>query len=124
MTPGTGRGIGVARRGSRGMRFIIAPEYHQQMLAVASPSQDCYVRPGEYLHHLYVDGVKYVIAPAMLECLAEARGRDDADAIRHLSMHNEHYEALLEEAKQYGPLDGVVLLGDPPPADEEEPPPK
>jgi hypothetical protein len=103
------------------MRFIIAPEYHQQMLAAHNHSPDCYVRPGEYLHHLYVDGVKYVIAPALLACLDQARDRDDVDAVRHLSMHKAHYDTLLEEAKQYGPLDGVVLLGDPPPADDDEP---
>jgi hypothetical protein len=54
------------------MRFILSPEYHQQMLAVNDHTLDCYVRPGEYLHHLYVDGVKYVIAPALEECLEQA----------------------------------------------------
>jgi hypothetical protein len=46
------------------MRFIIAQEFYQQMLEVPHHTPDCYVRPGEYLHHMYIDGVKYVIAPA------------------------------------------------------------
>jgi hypothetical protein len=52
------------------MRFILSPEYHQQMRQITDHTPDCYVRPGEYLHHLYVDGVKYVIVPALLECVA------------------------------------------------------
>jgi hypothetical protein len=106
------------------MRFILAPEYHQQMLAQPHHTPDCYVRPGEYLHHLYVEGVKYVIAPALLECLAEAQQRGDAEAIRHLSMHKYHFDALVEDARRRGTLDGAVLLGDPPPDDDEGDPVK
>ena len=54
------------------MRFILSPEYHQQMLRVRDHSADCYVRPGEYLHHLYVEGVKYVIVPAVEACQYQA----------------------------------------------------
>ena len=53
------------------MRFIIANEFYQQMLQTPSHTPDCYVRPGEYLHHMYIDGVKYVIAQAVLDCLVE-----------------------------------------------------
>ena len=97
------------------MRFILSPEYHQQMLRVRDHAADCYVRPGEYLHHLYVDGVKYVIAPALLECLAEAERKQDRDALNHLQLHKIQYDVLLQDALQQGSLDGVVLLGDPPP---------
>ncbi len=69
------------------MRFILSPEYHQQMLRIADHAADCYVRPGQYLHHLYVDGVKYVIVPALLQCLAEAERRQDQDALMHLNLH-------------------------------------
>jgi hypothetical protein len=100
------------------MRFILSPEYHEQMLALPDHPSDCYVRPGEYLHHLYVDGVKYVIVPALLECLRQAEERQDADALRHLSLHRSQLETLTAEAMANGGLDGVVLLGDPPPEDD------
>ena len=102
------------------MRFIIAPEYHEQMLRQEYHTPDCYVRPGEYLHHLYVDGVKYVIAPAMLEGLQQAKDKEDLEAVLHLSLHKYHYDILLAEAQQYGSLDGVTLLGDPPPEEDAD----
>ena len=101
------------------MRFILSPEYHQQMLRVHDHANDCYVRPGQYLHHLYVDGVKYVIVPAMLECLGEAERKQDRDALHHLLLHKAQYDLLLQEAQHQGNLDGVVLLGDPPPDDAD-----
>src|SRR5580765_6190512 len=106
------------------MRFILSPEYHQQMLAVQDHTPDCFVRPGEYLHHLYVDGVKYVIVPALMECLAEAERARDADALRHLRLHKDQLDALTAEAEQTGGLDGVVLLGDAPPEDDGAGPPR
>jgi hypothetical protein len=105
------------------MRFIIANEFYQQMLATPDHTADCYVRPGEYLHHMYLDGVKYVIAPAVLDCLAQAEERDDKEAISHLQLHKLHFEALLADAERTGTLtDEVTLLGDPPPTDEESAP--
>jgi len=101
------------------MRFIIAPEFHEQMLQNESNSPDCYVRPGEYLHHLYLDGIKYVIVPAMLDCLEQAKKKKDVDALRHLELHKRHYDVLHDDAMKRGGLDGVTLLGDPPPEDEE-----
>lgn len=102
------------------MRFLIDPEFHQEMLQTASPPQDCYVRPGEYLHHLYVDGVKFVVAQALQECLKEALSKNDIDAIRHLQLHQEQFTALLKEAQQVGSLEGVQYLGDAPPEAENE----
>lgn len=104
------------------MRFIIASEFYEQMLETPNHSPDCYVRPGEYLHHLYIDGVKYAIAPAVLDCLALAQEKQDHEAIQHLSLHKLHFESLLAEAQQFGSLDGVTLLGDPPPTDDEAAP--
>jgi predicted ATPase with chaperone activity len=104
------------------VRFIIADEFYHQMKTVADHTPDCYVRPGEYLHHMYIDGVKYAIARAVLECLAEAEERNDAVAIQHLQLHKLHLESLLADAQRLGGLDGVTLLGDPPPTEEEAAP--
>jgi len=101
------------------MRFIIAPEFHEQLLQQEYHSPDCYVRPGEYLHHLYLDGVKYVIVQAMLDSLELAVQKKDVEAIRHLELHKHHYDILHADALKRGGLDGVTLLGDPPPEDEE-----
>ena len=98
------------------MRVIIAPEFYQQMLQIPSHSEDCYVRPGEYLHHMYIEGVKYIVGPAVVDCLAQAEGSGDKEAIKHLRLHKLHYDSLLADAARYGNLDGVTLLGDPPPS--------
>ena len=103
------------------MRVIIAPEFYRQMLETTDHTPDCYVRPGEYLHHLYIEGVKYVIAPAVFDCLAQAVEAEDQEAIDHLNLHKIHYEMLLADAERYGSLEGVTLLGDPPPDDDEAP---
>ena len=104
------------------MRFIIAPEFYQQMLQMPYHTPDCYVRPGEYLHHMYIDGVKYTIAPAVADCLAQAEQREDNEAINHLRLHQLHYEGLLADAQRLGDLEGVTLIGDPPPSDDEATP--
>jgi hypothetical protein len=102
------------------MRFIIANEFYQQMLSTPGHTEDCYVRPGEYLHHMYLDGVKYVIAPALIDCLAKAEENGDTEAVAHLQLHKLHFETLLADAERTGTLaEDVTLLGDPPPTDEE-----
>ena len=101
------------------MRFIIAEEFYEQLLQEEHHNPDCYVRPGEYLHHMYIDGVKYVVVPALVKCLEEAHERKDVEALRHLELHRVHYEALLADAQRHGSLEGVTLLGDPPPEEEE-----
>lgn len=101
------------------MRFIIAPEFYDQMKEQDYHLPDCYVRPGEYLHHMYIDGVKYVVVPALEECLRQAEERTDRDALRHLQLHKVHFDKLYAEAAEAGDLDGVTLLGDPPPDIEE-----
>ena len=93
------------------MRFIIADEFYQQMLEIPFHTADCYVRPGEYLHHMYIDGVKYVVAQAVFAGLVEAEARADLEAIDHLNLHKTHYEQLLVDAERYGTLEGVTLLG-------------
>src|SRR3954462_1022504 len=104
------------------MRFLISPTYHAEMQRRADHSPDCFVRPGEYLHHLYIDGVKYVVAQALSDCLAEARTRSDIDAVRHLTLHYDQFQAIdgpkyLEKAKSDPELE---LLGDPPPDPDPE----
>ena len=102
------------------MRFIIANEFYQQMIQVPDHTPDCYVRPGEYLHHMYIDGVKYAVAPAVMDCLAQAETKGDQEAVAHLRLHKLHFEALLADAERAGNLtDDVTLLGDAPPTDEE-----
>ncbi|MCU0703847.1 MAG: ATP-binding protein [Fimbriiglobus sp.] len=101
------------------MRVIIAPEFHQQMLSLPYHPADCCVRPGEYPHHMYIEGVKYVVAPAVIECLEQAEAKGDQEAVDHLRLHKVHYEMLLADAARYGSLDGVTLLGDPPPTEDE-----
>jgi hypothetical protein len=107
------------------MRFLIAPDFYQEMVQRADHTPDCYVRPGEYLHHLYVDGVKYVVAQAMRQCLEEAQARHDQDAVRHLLLHQAHFDQLANHVlRNGGDLDSLRLLGDPPPADDVAPRPK
>jgi hypothetical protein len=102
------------------MRFIIAHEFYQQMTQIPDHTPDCYVRPGEYLHHMYIEGVKYVVAPAVLDCLSQAEAKNDQEAIAHLKLHKLHFEALMADAERNGTLtEDVTLLGDAPPTDEE-----
>ncbi|MFO0810286.1 MAG: ATP-binding protein [Gemmataceae bacterium] len=100
------------------MRFLIAPEYYQEMLERTDHTPDCYVRPGQYLHHLYVDGVKYAVAQAVSQCLQDAIAKCDADAVRHLQLHQSHYDVLANQVLHDGrSLNDLQMLGDPPPAE-------
>jgi hypothetical protein len=102
------------------MRFLTAPQYYDEMLARTDHSPDCYVHPGEYLHHLYIDGVKYTVAQAVTQGLQEAHSRNDVAAIHHLQLHQAQYDALAEQAQQAGhELSTLEMLGDPPPTEEE-----
>ena len=68
------------------MRFIIADEFYQQMLEIPFHTEDCYVRPGEYLHHMYIDGVKYVVAQAVFAGLAEHQNNSASNSLRSLGI--------------------------------------
>ncbi len=101
------------------MRFLIAPEFYEHLRQMTEAPADCYVRPGEYLHHIYIEGVKYVVAPAVADCLQQAEARQDREAIAHLRLHWQQYLALRQEVEQMGALSPeVTLLGDPPPLEE------
>ncbi len=103
------------------MRFLMDPRFEQELLARTDHTPDCYVRSGEYLHHLYLGGVKYVVAPALYKCLKQAHAVGDKEAEAHLRMHQDQLEPLIEQARQGGWLDRAMMLGDPPPQD---PPPE
>lgn len=104
------------------MRFLIAPLFDEELQRRSDHTPDCYVRPGEYLHHLYVEGVKYVVAQAMLRCLEQARAAGDIEAIQHLELHASQLDSLGGPAAMDAALaEGSELLGDPPPPPLDEP---
>jgi hypothetical protein len=107
------------------MRFLLSHEHYEEMRTRVDHTPDCFVRPGQYLHHLYMDGVKYVVAPALAECLTQAQERNDDDAVRHLKLHQSQYDQLATQVLQDGGnLDELKALGDPPPPIEDTPAPR
>jgi hypothetical protein len=102
------------------MRFLLDQRSYEEMLARKTHSRDCYVRDTEYLHHLYVDGVKYTVARAVYACYKEAQSREDSDAMLHLGMHVADLEKLIADARARGEnISGLRSLGDAPPSEEE-----
>ena len=53
---------------------------------------------------MYIDGVKYVIAPAVSTASPQAEAKGDQEAIAHLQLHKLHFEALLADAERTGTL--------------------
>lgn len=100
------------------MRFLLDQRSYDDLLAHSDHTVDCYVRSGEYLHHMYVDGVKYIVARALYDCLKQARAKDDHEAIHHLTMHKQHLDLLVAEAQRNGTLNGSRMLGSPVPNDD------
>jgi hypothetical protein len=100
------------------MRFLLDARSHDELRARNDHSPDCYVRPGEYLHHMYVDGIKYVVARALYDCIKEAREKNDYDATRHLNMHKQQLDMLVAEAQGNGTLTGARVLGGDVPTDD------
>src|SRR3989337_1307843 len=99
------------------MRFLLDDQSYVAMRQRKDHTPDCYARPGEYLHHIYVEGVKYDVARAIMEGLKEAQAKNDAEAIQHLKLHKDQLDLLVAQQQQKGGLTGVRLLGDPPPVD-------
>ncbi len=98
------------------MRYLLDQQSYQEMKSKEEHPRDCYVRGHEYCHHLYVDGVKYVVARALYECVEEAKKKEDEDALLHLMFHKEDMEKLLaEERKKGSDIRSMRLLGDAPP---------
>ncbi|MFO7170324.1 MAG: ATP-binding protein, partial [Chloroflexota bacterium] len=105
------------------MRFLVDQRSYDEMLARTSHPRDCYVRGQEYLHHLYVDGVKYVVARAVYDCIKKAQEAGDDDALLHLLFHKDCLERAVAEARQKGvDLRTARVIGDPPPTDEQSRP--
>lgn len=101
------------------MRFLVDQKSYDEMLSKKTHSRDCYVRKTEYLHHLYVDGVKYVVARAVYDCIKQAQESNDQDALLHLLFHKEELERAVAEARNKGAdLRTVRAIGDPPPTDD------
>lgn len=102
------------------MRFLLDQKSYDEMLARKEHPHDCYVRGREYLHHLYIDGVKYTVARALYACIKEATATEDTDALLHLRFHEEDLKRLMAEAHQQGvDIRKARNLGDPPPTDDE-----
>jgi hypothetical protein len=102
------------------MRYLLDQQSYQEMMSIPEHPRDCYVRGQNYCHHLYVDGVKYVVARALYECIKQATTERDEEALLHLSFHKEDLERLIAEARANGvDIRTVRNLGDPPPSDEE-----
>ncbi|HMO57225.1 MAG TPA: ATP-binding protein [Roseiflexaceae bacterium] len=102
------------------MRFLVDQRSYDDMLSQLSHPRDCYVRGMEYCHHLYVDGVKYVVARAVYECIKRAQEADDSEALLHLLFHRDALERAVTEARHKGlDLRTARQIGDPPPTDEE-----
>lgn len=107
------------------MRFFIDEGTYQQLKDNQNQCDDCFAHEGEYLHHLYVDGTKYVVARALVESIALAEQNENFEALEHLSLHKNQLDKLIAEAQQKGGLRGVRVLGDSPPEEtENQPPPK
>lgn len=105
------------------MRYLLDTESYQKMHSIPEHPRDCYVRKHDYLHHLYIDGVKYVVVKALYECIKEATAKRDEDALLHLIFHKEELEKLIgDEQKKGTDLRTVRHLGDPPPTEEESRP--
>jgi len=101
------------------MRILLDQRSHDELLSKPSHPRDCYVRKTEYLHHLYVDGVKYLVARAVYDCIKRAQEAGDQDALLHLLLHKDELERLVAEARARGVnLATTRALGDPPPTDE------
>ncbi len=104
------------------MRFLVAPVFYDEMKQRDDHTPDCFVRPGEYLHHLYVEGVKYVVSQALKECIAEARAKNDVEALHHLELHQSQLDSIGGEAAEAEAIaQGMDLIGDPPPDPDSGP---
>jgi hypothetical protein len=101
------------------MRLLLDQRSYDEMLSKPSHPRDCYVRGVEFLHHLYADGVKYLVVRAVYDCIKRAQDAGDDDALLHLMFHKDELEKLVTEARAKGVnLSATRALGDPPPSDD------
>jgi hypothetical protein len=105
------------------MRILIDQSSYDEMLSKTSHPRDCYVRGTEYLHHVYLDGVKYLVARAVYDCIKRAQEADDGEALLHLMLHKDELERMVAESRAKGvDLRTARAIGDPPPTDQESRP--
>jgi hypothetical protein len=105
------------------MRILIDQSSYDEMLSKTSHPRDCYVRGTEYLHHVYLDGVKYLVARAVYDCIKRAQEADDGEALLHLMFHKDELERMVAESRAKGvDLRTARAIGDPPPTDQESRP--
>src|SRR5438128_2453897 len=100
LTKGIGRAVSspkpCKRPGeSNPMRILIDQRSYDEMSSKPSHPRDCYVRGTEYLHHAYVDGVKYLVARAIYDCIKHAQEAEDGEALLHLMFHKEGLERMV-----------------------------
>jgi hypothetical protein len=101
------------------MRLLLDQRSYDEMLSKPAHPRDCYVRGNEYLHHIYSDGVKYLVARAVYDGIKRAQDAGDEDALLHLMFHKDELEKLVTEARAKGVnLSATRALGDAPPSDE------
>ncbi len=102
------------------MRYLLDQQSYDEMRERTSHPADCYVRGEEYLHHIYVDGVKFVVVRALYECIKQATAAKDSDALLHLNFHKEDFEIVMAEARNNGTDPRTArMMGDEPPSDQE-----
>jgi hypothetical protein len=105
------------------MRFLVDQGSYDEMISKKLHSRDCYVRNQEYLHHIYIDGVKYCVARAIYDCVRQAQEANDQEALLHLLFHKEELDGIVADARAKGiDIRTIKALGDPPPTDLESMP--
>jgi hypothetical protein len=86
-------------------------ESYDALLTRQDHPADCYVRPGEYLHHMYRGAIKYLVAPALPAALAEAAQRHDYEALAHLRLHEARLREFMSTAGPAGTVDPTRAAG-------------
>lgn len=105
------------------MRVLVDQQSYEDMRAKPSHPRDCYVHRQEYLHHVYIDGVKYLVARAVYDGIKRAQEQDNPLALLHLQQHKEEIERMVAEARSNGgDLRTMRALGDPPPTEDQATP--
>ena len=91
------------------MPYLMDQAALDDLNAAPSHLDDCCVRPDEYPHHIYRDGVKYVVVRALYTCLNEAKTRQDNSALTHLQMHETDLRRLVAAEQSRGTFNGRVV---------------
>lgn len=91
------------------MPFLMDQASCDELNAQPTHSDDCCVRPGEYPHHVYREGIKYVVARALYTCLNEAKARQDGSALNHLQMHETELRRRVADEQQRGTFNGRIV---------------